>query len=344
MKKNILFGGGFLWMSIAVLVLFAGCTHDHLYDIPVYGQVDEEEYKRMAPIEIHASAYKEADALLRASFAAHHYKILSDSADFDNQYDHNVRIVRIIEDKTTVLDCEDGYYLDNRMIVVVRAPGIVYFGQLFARNGAQPRFFQAYSRRFSGSRRPTPEECAANKSEVLKNLFSIAEFRDALEALDYPSAEAEGVDPQDLWGKSQFYQKYGMGREAVYYAYLAERAGNADAAAYLASFAIGNEIFMRNSDLFALVKKVSETNDDPAFKNHLGLLYLNGIGVKKDRAEAFRIFQTIEEVPTAQYNIGLCYENGWGVDADKEMALQWYQKAAENGYAAAEAKVQKLSK
>ncbi len=40
--------------------------------------------------------------------------------------------------------------------------------------------------------------------------------------------------------------------------------------------------------------------------------------------------------PKAQYSLASCYKNGKGVAADLLQAIAWYQKAAEQGYAAAE--------
>jgi uncharacterized protein len=41
--------------------------------------------------------------------------------------------------------------------------------------------------------------------------------------------------------------------------------------------------------------------------------------------------------PQAMYNLGWLYEKGWGVTQDDAQAREWYQKAADAGYATAKA-------
>ncbi len=53
----------------------------------------------------------------------------------------------------------------------------------------------------------------------------------------------------------------------------------------------------------------------------------------------------MEYLPTAsQYNLGWCYDNGQGVTQDREQAVYWYQKAAEQGFAAAQTNLENLLK
>ena len=43
---------------------------------------------------------------------------------------------------------------------------------------------------------------------------------------------------------------------------------------------------------------------------------------------------------TAQYNLGCSYEKGEGIDKDREKALYWYGKAARQGDADAQARLE----
>ena len=62
----------------------------------------------------------------------------------------------------------------------------------------------------------------------------------------------------------------------------------------------------------------------------MALCYYNGLGVTKNKAEAFKWFKKSAEqgYATAQYNLGSCYNNGWGVVKSQAEAVKWYQKAA----------------
>ena len=74
-------------------------------------------------------------------------------------------------------------------------------------------------------------------------------------------------------------------------------------------------------------KMASERGDDWAtFK--LGILYYEGKGVKKDYAEAMRLFQKAGN-GTAKFYIGEMYRKGQGVDKDYIKALDYYQSATE---------------
>lgn len=70
----------------------------------------------------------------------------------------------------------------------------------------------------------------------------------------------------------------------------------------------------------------------------LGLMYDNGLGVKKDHDSAAQWYRRAAEQgqPRAQFNLGLMYESGEGIQADEELALSWIRKSAEQGYAEAQ--------
>ena len=43
-----------------------------------------------------------------------------------------------------------------------------------------------------------------------------------------------------------------------------------------------------------------------------------------------------QEDAEAQFRLGVCYDDGDGVPMNKSKAVEWYQKAAEQGYAKAQ--------
>lgn len=78
-------------------------------------------------------------------------------------------------------------------------------------------------------------------------------------------------------------------------------------------------------------KKSAEKGNATAMFN-VGVIYKNGLGVRKDDDEAFQWFLKSAEkgFANAQYLVSQLYEFGEGVPADSEAAFQWLLKAAEN--------------
>ena len=70
----------------------------------------------------------------------------------------------------------------------------------------------------------------------------------------------------------------------------------------------------------------------------LGIKYENEEEVAKDEVKAFEWFQKAAEkgYANAQNKLGVMYANGKGVEKDDEKALEWFQKAAEQGDANAQ--------
>jgi hypothetical protein len=66
----------------------------------------------------------------------------------------------------------------------------------------------------------------------------------------------------------------------------------------------------------------------------IGEMYYNGLGVKKDHAEAAIWIRKAAEqgLSEAQFIIGHMYYYGFGVKEDHAEALTWCRKAAENGH------------
>lgn len=70
----------------------------------------------------------------------------------------------------------------------------------------------------------------------------------------------------------------------------------------------------------------------------LGLCYLFGEGVAKDKTEAVKWFQCAAEQgdPEAIYYLSKCYHDGIGILKDEDLAVEYLQKAAELGCANAQ--------
>ena len=62
-----------------------------------------------------------------------------------------------------------------------------------------------------------------------------------------------------------------------------------------------------------------------AAQYNLGVMYLNGLGVRQDEAEAFRWFRQAADqgYAQAQNNLGAMYAEGRGVRQDDVEAVRW---------------------
>lgn len=61
--------------------------------------------------------------------------------------------------------------------------------------------------------------------------------------------------------------------------------------------------------------------------------YMDGDGVKKNKAKAMQLFRTAAKAGDvdAQYNLGVAFSEGWNKRVDKRAALRWYDRAAKSG-------------
>ena len=81
----------------------------------------------------------------------------------------------------------------------------------------------------------------------------------------------------------------------------------------------------------------SKGHDSALF--NLGTCYANGDGVRRDPAEAVRIFRTLADKgkPSGMYGLGVSYYNGSGVPKDKAKAFELLSAASSMGYEKASA-------
>lgn len=75
----------------------------------------------------------------------------------------------------------------------------------------------------------------------------------------------------------------------------------------------------------------------PQAQYQLGLMYANGVGVKRNYTQAMAWVRKAAErgLPAAQYLLGTRYASGSSVAQDDQAAFQWFSKAAEQGHARA---------
>jgi hypothetical protein len=76
----------------------------------------------------------------------------------------------------------------------------------------------------------------------------------------------------------------------------------------------------------------------------LGLLFANGPGDARDRAEAVRLYRlaVTQGDAAAQFNLGNMFANGPGDAKDRAEAVRWYRRAAAQGDADATAALARL--
>ena len=93
----------------------------------------------------------------------------------------------------------------------------------------------------------------------------------------------------------------------------------------------------RYEQAFNLWKPLAESGDADAEYN-IGLLYMNGLGVKKNSRFARQLFMAAAEQgqADAQYNLGLMYYQGNTVFRSNKDAFNWWVKAAAQGHAPAQ--------
>ncbi len=82
---------------------------------------------------------------------------------------------------------------------------------------------------------------------------------------------------------------------------------------------------------------------------NLGVLYNEGLGVKRDYGQAREWYEKAaaasdsEPSSLAQYNLGILYYKGQGVPQDLATARRWWEKSAAQGYANAQQALQAIS-
>ncbi len=103
--------------------------------------------------------------------------------------------------------------------------------------------------------------------------------------------------------------------------------------------ALGNAAYLSGKyhEAIKWFTKAADQGDTKAQIN-LGVMYIDGKGVKKDKRIAFEWFTKAAEQGNAssQFNLGVMYNQGDGVKKDKRIAFEWFTKAAEQGVADAQ--------
>ena len=123
---------------------------------------------------------------------------------------------------------------------------------------------------------------------------------------------------------------------------LSQLAQNGDV---VAQFTLGNiylfglqKITRTPPEAFKWYQMASQQGYPPG-DDSLAKLYFDGVGVKKDEAQAVTLFTRAAEkgYAPAEANLGALFLKGVGVPKDEALAFEWIKKAAEQGFPDAEA-------
>ena len=85
----------------------------------------------------------------------------------------------------------------------------------------------------------------------------------------------------------------------------------------------------------ARIAYAAATGGSPIAQVVYGQMLLDGHGVERDAAAAFRWFRIAASSGDLDgiNMLGRCYENGWGVAPDREQATEWFRRAAAKSHA-----------
>ncbi|RHZ71344.1 hypothetical protein Glove_259g15 [Diversispora epigaea] len=99
------------------------------------------------------------------------------------------------------------------------------------------------------------------------------------------------------------------------------------------SLATNEIIDMKNTSSHSLsLRKLHENNREIGFI-YLADMHLNGLGVKKNQKEAFKIYSKVANEGSIKASgfVAVCYEFGFGVEKNVKKAFELYLKSAEKG-------------
>ena len=348
--SSIFYRTGLNCIAAAMFIFLAGCstgtrTYPELPRIPDYPE-NTWKYNTAAIIDLRGNGDPGLTQSVRKRLEDLKYTLVSNGTYYKGSFPENVTVLQILNLSHFVHEQADGMYLQTRVVVMVRPPGVLWKKEL---NYGNARYFQAYFQQFFGRNPILPENYEKGMNRAVENLFRIHPFRSALE----PASARKNIpvirenDAVSYWERSKYYQIHEPVRkfEALRWAYHAARLGNREAQIYIARQALYSELCGDNKRLFSLVVFLSNAGLSEA-QNKLALMYDLGLGVPADASMAFRWYSKAAEqgLPIALYNVGQCYEQGTGVPMDLQKAAEYYRRAEQAGYKPAGEHYQKVLK
>ena len=328
MKKRIIY----LVISVS-LALLTGCsTPDKLPAILTY-EVSGEKYDTSALIEYLPHPVDQVNRFMIENLKNNGYTVLQ-GVNYQASPSKFLYIVQVVDWSSKVYECEDNDYLDTRLIVMVRRPGIVLDNQMYV---GPCRYFQAYSQLILVGKQVK----TGGLKLAADHLFMTDEFRKALEPAEhlksfvFPQNNAEAH-----WKASCFFQNQtGFDfYESIKWALLSMSGGNEKAKNYIAENGIFGELF---TDRNLLIKLAQMT---PAGLYNLGRMYEYNLGIPMDKKKAFHAYSAAawQKNTEAKFALGRCYHYGIGTARNRSLAYHWYKNALEDKHPEAQAALDQL--
>ena len=177
--KKIIYHAPVFALLILSTTLFTGCAtqYDILPAIPTYTQ-SAKTYKTTATIEFVHSGSAAIDKAFYERLRQYQYNDLVSGTHYKGSTDNPVKVVVPLNWHLASYKCEDGVYVESRVIVMVRLPGA------YTEQGLEypkPRYFQAFAQKNVGENEITQADWLETLNHAMDNLFTIDEFRQALE-------------------------------------------------------------------------------------------------------------------------------------------------------------------
>ena len=175
------------------------------------------------------------------------------------------------------INCKEGFYIEAHLIVEVRKPGYVWLSTLHAPPG---RYFQAFSRIFTGKRPIMPADYNALIKKVAANLFKIDEFLLALvpeKAPDQHTVNAVAI--QTPWDNLIKAIRESNKHDIIRWAFIASESGDQRADKLLAAYALSAEnICGDNKRRIPILNRLAEKGN-PTIQIKLASMYEKGLEV-----------------------------------------------------------------
>ena len=166
-------------LAVTLLFLLAGCAtqYDTLAPIPTYND-SGKNFKTTATLEFVPSGSLQLDKAVLNNLQSCQYNDITTGTHYKGFTTNPVRVVVPLNWHLMTYKCQDGMYLESRVIVMVRLPGE------HTENGLQyptPRYFQAFAQKNIGENQASQSDWEETLNTAVENLFTIEEFRQALE-------------------------------------------------------------------------------------------------------------------------------------------------------------------
>ena len=160
--------------------LLTGCSshYDVLEPIPEYPECTAK-FDQSATIDFKPGDDARLNQAILNKFTECQYTDVISGEHYKAGLKKQIRIVAPLDLKQTILRCKDGYYLETRILVMVRLPGYITDGDL---SYPAPRYFQAFSQIMIQEQAAQAAVAVDAINQAVNNLFTIAEFRSALAA------------------------------------------------------------------------------------------------------------------------------------------------------------------